>query len=82
MLEEMRRVPWYMKWKARWWINQAGGRDVDPVPPLKATSPLLKAGCRAYAAKQAYIWLSLEEKFRDIWTPLLIEYKFSVEWPQ
>jgi hypothetical protein len=74
LLEEMRRVPWYMKWKTQWWVDQAAGRGDE-------VSPLLKSGCRAYAAKQAYIWSSLGEKFRGMWTPLLEQYGISVEWP-
>lgn len=73
VIEEMRRVPWYMAWKTSWWIARAEGRTDG--------SPLLQAGCCAYAAKQAFIWFALGDKFISMWTPILEQYEISIDWP-
>jgi hypothetical protein len=74
VVEEMRRIPWYMEWKAQWWEQQATRRFEDG-------TVLLDMGCRAYAAKQAHICRSLGSKFRRMWKPLLDEQNCVLDWP-
>jgi hypothetical protein len=74
--EEIRRTPWSLESKASRWESIAGARDVQT-----DLSDAVKMGCRAYAAKQAYIWRKVYMKFISEWRPLLAQENISVLWP-
>ena len=58
VLEEMRRVLQYFRWKANWWRNNSGVLHAESSVHL---------GCQAYATKQAFQLDSLHSKFLKIW---------------
>ncbi|OJT11755.1 hypothetical protein TRAPUB_11697 [Trametes pubescens] len=60
LLEEMRRVLEYCRWKATWWRSQADRRGTL-VPP-----PVLR-GLRAYADKQAGVWEGVARRSASYW---------------
>lgn len=72
VLEEMRRVRQYLEWKAQWWCETAGlGRE--------SISDRVKAGCIAYAHKQAFYLTSLRIKFTDMWKSELMKLDLPVD---
>lgn len=73
VLEEIRRVPWYLSWKAQWWEERASWRG-------GTASPELHEGCVAYAAKQADVYRALARKFTDLWVAKLKELEVQVTW--
>ncbi|TEB21614.1 hypothetical protein FA13DRAFT_1587498, partial [Coprinellus micaceus] len=64
LLEEMQRMVVYLRWKANWWLSQAGHhtRSIDPT---------VLVGVRAYAHKQAAMLECLATSSVDTWTPVL-----------
>jgi hypothetical protein len=72
--EEMRRVLYFLDWKARWWTDQI---------PLQANKPPeLREGCIAYAAKQATVLHNLALSFAQQWRPILEGYGMhTMKWP-
>lgn len=58
VMEEMRRVLQYCKYKSTWWNGQAERRQV---------SEDFADGLRAYSCKQADVWLSLGKTFSSDW---------------
>jgi hypothetical protein len=73
VLEEIRRVPWYLSWKAQWWEERAYWRR-------ETASPEVYEGCIAYAAKQAEVHRSLARKFTNAWLERMKELKVHVSW--
>ena len=60
VLEEMRRVQRYFRWRAGWWREREHvGRN--------GVLPLVASGRAAYALKQATIVERLNAKFVGIW---------------
>ncbi len=65
MQEEMRRVLEYASYRSRWWRSQCDRRET--------VSFDLQDGLRAYACKQAHLWMSLGKKFAAMWVKPLTE---------
>ena len=74
IVEEMRRVLYFLKWREKWWIDQGERRGM-------ARSDI-QDGLKAYAAKQASIIAGLAERFADEWYPLVVGRNVAVEWPE
>ena len=68
VLEEMRRVLRYFKWKCNWWINEAGSGAVEAS----------REGCEAYAHKQASLLGQLRARFSGKWKSIIIELGLDV----
>lgn len=74
LVEEMRRVLWFMKWKQKWWRDLAGLRtDVRPD---------IREGLSAYAAKQSAILSKMAKHAADKWHPILAATGIVAEWPE
>lgn len=59
LVEEMRRVIAFFEWKAHWWKEQAGRRQVQ------ATE--VREGIMAYAAQQAALYAALKDRCEELW---------------
>ena len=73
LTEEMRRILWYLKWKAEWWTSRKDLRDVRLD---------IKEGLEAYSSKQSALLLCMGGQFAAKWYPLLTENELRTEWPQ
>ena len=73
LVEEMRRVLWFLRWKKLWWMDHAHMRTT--------ASPEVNDGLLAYSAKQAGILHNMAMHFADEWYPILIANGFCAEWP-
>jgi len=72
--EEMRRVLWFLEWKATWWDGQSH-LQCD-------TSPELREGLSAYAAKQSSLLREMSVAFARDWAPVLAAFGMTTEdWP-
>jgi hypothetical protein len=71
--EEMRRVLYFLQWKAQWWSSQSALRLDAPTR--------VQQGIAAYAAKQAAISHSMAGSFATKWYPTLKKSQISVDWP-
>lgn len=72
VLEEMRRVLAYLRWKSKWWIDAGQGRD--------DISPELTSGVRAYANKQAAICIAIAYQCASHWQKVLKAAEIIPEW--
>lgn len=63
VIEEMRRVAVYLRWKAEWWQSRRAQRP-------SALSEL-QEGLDAYATRQAIILSSMRTRFSSSWFPAL-----------
>lgn len=61
--EEMRRTIEYMKWRVKWWRQQAHRRI--------AVSPTIISGLQSYAERQAVICEQITIRFASLWLPCL-----------
>ena len=64
LVEEMRRVLHFLRWKERWWRDQGEQR--------KDARSDVQEGLKAYAGKQASIMAQLARRFADEWQPVLM----------
>ncbi|KAJ8515113.1 hypothetical protein ONZ45_g7437 [Pleurotus djamor] len=73
VVEEMRRVLAWLRWRCTWWKSQG---------PLQseAITPDLAEGLIAYAEKQTSILTSLHCRFLKMWRPQLQSYHLGEEW--
>jgi hypothetical protein len=71
LVEEMRRVLQFLRWKERWWKDQGEQRR-------DARSDVLE-GLKAYAGKQASIMGQLARRFADEWKPVLMRLGLEME---
>lgn len=69
VLEEMKRVQRYFRWRSLWW--QALTKEVG--------SDAVSKGKRAYALKQEALWPILSSKFLTFWLSELRELDLSVD---
>ncbi|KAK6969028.1 hypothetical protein R3P38DRAFT_2671570 [Favolaschia claudopus] len=60
--EEIRRIDQFLRWRADWWISQAGRRSLPEGPQLE--------GETAYALRQAAIQRTLATEFAEEWKGL------------
>lgn len=74
IVEEMRRVLYFLRWRKQWWMEKAKEKS--------DTRSDVKEGLRAYAAKEADVMEKLVQRFGDEWYPLLTARGLSVEWPE
>lgn len=74
LVEEMRRVLFFLTWKADWWRSQGPRRDT--------VHPSLQDGLMAYSTKQARILEELARSFAALWFPELAGANIDVEWPE
>jgi hypothetical protein len=74
LVEEMRQVLHFLKWKQRWWRDQGEQRK-------DARSDVLE-GLRAYAEKQAGILGQLEKRFAKEWRQVLLMRGLRLEEPE
>ena len=74
LAEEMRRILWFLKWKAEWWTSQQSSR--------LGIRPDIQEGMTAYSSKQSAILLHIGRRFAEMWYPLLTENQLGTEWPQ
>ena len=72
VVEEMRRVLAFHGWKAKWWFERADMRTDLTGDEL--------TGSQAYAAKQAFYWGAMVDKFRSMWTQTLTTHSMSLPW--
>jgi hypothetical protein len=72
--EEMRRIICYLDWKANWWVLRRRLRGY--------TTPEVKHGLDAYAAKQADLNRQLARSFASRWYPLLTKHSMPIVWPE
>jgi hypothetical protein len=73
-LEEMRRVLYYMDWRAHHWRSLISKRQVP--------DSALREGVAAYAEKQAYIAHGMARNFSHKWLPLLGGNSITPDWPE
>jgi len=73
VVEEMRRVLFFLNWKARWWMEQ--GENC-----LNVTAEL-REGLQAYAAKQASVLKRMAQYFASQWRGIHSAYNITAEWP-
>jgi hypothetical protein len=73
-LEEMRRVLYYMDWRAQYWQTLTSKRQ--------GLDAVLQEGMAAYAEKQAYIARTMALTFSQRWLPLLEANSFHPDWPE
>jgi len=74
IVEEMRRVIRFHKWKAQWWKNQGGQRKEGLAEVLH--------GVKAYAEKQANFSECLAQSSADHWYPSLASKGISPDWAE
>jgi hypothetical protein len=74
LLEEMRRVLWFLKWKRQWWMDQGRLRH--------NAREDVREGLVAYSCKQAAILDSMARRFADDWYPFLSSHGMATEWPE
>ena len=75
-LEEMRRTIEFFKWKSRWWLTLKDVRENSEASP----DPQVQHGLRAYANRQASIYLSLATIHADLWRKFLVDHSLGTEW--
>ncbi len=63
LLEEMRRVVMFLRWKATWWMEHVDLRA--------STSIEVRMGLNAYAYKQVDLFLYIASTFINGWVPVL-----------
>jgi hypothetical protein len=74
VVEEMRRVLCFLKWKSEWWKARTTSRDVPDI--------ILQEGLVAYSTKQAQILEALGGRFAAQWLSEFRGYNIEVEgWP-
>ena len=71
--EEMRRVLYFLEWKAQWWLDRGDGRPDAPIP--------VQQGLAGYAAKQAAVCHSMATSFAHRWYPIHIKWGIPINWP-
>jgi hypothetical protein len=76
LVEEMRRVLWFVRWKREWWNMQGKVRGEEAGIQLKIVNGLM-----GYAAKQAAMWDDMGMRFASEWFPLLRSNGLPAEWP-
>jgi hypothetical protein len=87
VMEEMRRTPLYLDWKARWWeeLSHPWTKDMFDVsrPNSRVDFNLFHAGLTAYAEKQADVQRALASKFTTKWIVVLGRHELTLaaEWP-
>ena len=72
VVEEMRRVLAFHSRKAEWWFERADMRTDLTGDEL--------TGSQAYAAKQAYYWRTMADKFHLMWSNALRAHSMSAPW--
>jgi len=72
VVEEMRRVLGFHSWKVKWWFERTNMRTDLTGDEL--------SGSQAYAAKQAYYWSAMANKFRFMWSKELTAHSMSAPW--
>lgn len=73
LIEEMRRILQYFRWRAAWWRKRQNLRT--------DANPDVSRGLSAYANKQAALITALGHSFAAKWHPLHMKYSIPVEWP-
>lgn len=87
VMEEMRRTPWYLDWRSRWWkwLSQPWTREMFDVfrPDSGVDFTLFQAGLVAYAERQADVQLALANKFTGMWRTALERHELTLSagWP-
>jgi hypothetical protein len=74
LVEEMRRVLWYFRWRRQWWHQQANLRHNARAD--------IREGLVAYSSKQAAVLDHLAVRFADEWYSFLTTHGFDTEWPE
>ncbi|CAK5267151.1 unnamed protein product [Mycena citricolor] len=67
--EEMRRVTQFMEWRAKWWTDQVGQRELEPGAQLE--------GETAYALRQADLQRRLLSSFQLLWSKANLQSKIA-----
>jgi hypothetical protein len=87
LMEEMRRTPWYLDWKARWWEERSLPWSQDLVrasrPKFEGDFVAFRDGLTAYAKRQAEVHRALARKFTKLWKVVLDQHGLTLsgEWP-
>lgn len=74
LMEEMRRVVSFLRWKARWWSSVASSRATGDVR--------VRDGATAYALKQSDNFSYLSESFICWWGLVLDKHHINRPWPK
>lgn len=74
LVEEMRRVLWFFKWKREWWVKYAHVRQ--------NVGEDVKEGLVAYSCKQAAILEKMAKHCADEWCVFLLRHGLEMEWPE
>jgi hypothetical protein len=70
----MRRVLWFLKWKATWWICQKS--------LCSDAQSDIQEGLAAYSEKQSAMLWKMGRQFADQWYSLLVGNGLLVDWPE
>jgi hypothetical protein len=87
VMEEMRRTPWYLDWKAHWWEGLAHSWTEEMFctsrPKSGVDFPMFRDGLTAYAKRQANVQRALVVKFTKLWTTVLDRHELTLtgQWP-
>ena len=73
VVEEMRRVLWFLNWRATEWKSQGRQRQV--------MDSNLQDGLTAYANKQSRIFKAMAHRFGKLWYPELAGHNIEMQWP-
>lgn len=88
LMEEMRRTPWYLAWKARQWESLSSPWSEETFQETRPTSGadffLFRDGLTAYAQRQADVQRALARKFTGLWKDTLDHHELALtgEWPE
>lgn len=73
LLEEMRRGPVFLLWKANWWKERADARP--------EVAFVLQSGLRAYAFRQSRLFSGMAVGLVRRWASIVAKNSLTVEWP-
>jgi hypothetical protein len=74
LVEEMRRVLWFLRWKREWWMKQSNLRQ--------NVREEVREGLVAYSFKQAAIFDQMMKHFGKEWYTFLRRNGLDTEWPE
>ncbi|KZT38987.1 hypothetical protein SISSUDRAFT_968609, partial [Sistotremastrum suecicum HHB10207 ss-3] len=72
VVEEMRRVLVFYRWKSDWWLQQIARR-------AEAADPV-RAGLKAYCHKQAAMWKTMASQCATVWAGSLHGFNIDCPW--
>lgn len=78
VIEEMRRVIFYLEWKADWWQQQTRRRSNAGENTARDD---VQSGIEAYSHRQSQMLRSIAKSFASLWYPILTEANLPTNWP-